>query len=127
MADISDTLPLEKDVSTTSGGACRTCGCTGKNPGYEALNKEMVDIEFQLLAPGMWTLSENYEKISRVFKTKNWNGAIEFINEASAIAEGPVSHHPDIHLTMYREVEVVIWTHAMGGLTLSALFFTIRF
>jgi hypothetical protein len=30
-----------------------------------------------------------------------------------------VSHHPDIHLTMYREVEVVIWTHAMGGLTLS--------
>jgi hypothetical protein len=39
---------------------------------------------------GMWTLSENYEKLCRVFKTKNWNGAIEFINEASIIAEGPV-------------------------------------
>ena len=25
----------------------------------------------------------------------------------------------DIHLTMYRQVEVVIWTHATGGLTLS--------
>ena len=25
----------------------------------------------------------------------------------------------DIHLTMYRQIEVVIWTHAIGGLTQS--------
>lgn len=26
-------------------------------------------------------------------------------------------HHPDLHLTGYRNVEVVLWTHAIGGLT----------
>lgn len=26
-------------------------------------------------------------------------------------------HHPDLHLTGYRNVEVVLWTHAAGGLT----------
>jgi hypothetical protein len=46
MADISDT-------KTASGGACHKCGCTGKNPGYEKLNKEEVDIEFKLLSPGL--------------------------------------------------------------------------
>ena len=26
-------------------------------------------------------------------------------------------HHPDLHITGYRNVEVVLWTHAVGGLT----------
>jgi 4a-hydroxytetrahydrobiopterin dehydratase len=26
-------------------------------------------------------------------------------------------HHPDLHLTGYRNVAVELWTHAAGGLT----------
>jgi 4a-hydroxytetrahydrobiopterin dehydratase len=31
-----------------------------------------------------------------------------------AEAEG---HHPDLHLTNYRDVTIELWTHAAGGLT----------
>lgn len=127
--------------------SCPTCGCVGKNPGYGKLTNEEIDAEFATLAPGVWTLADDYMKITMEFKTRNWKGAIAFINEISVIAESDeVSHHPgngvsidahtacrslvesltfspfvlaDVHLTMYRQVEVIIWTHAIGGLTQS--------
>jgi pterin-4a-carbinolamine dehydratase len=99
---------------------CPTCGCVGKNPTYEKLTKEEIDAEMKTLATGVWQVSEDYVKISRTFKCRNWQGAVDFINQASVIAESEgVDHHPDIHLTMYRVVEVVCWTHATGGLTKS--------
>ena len=33
-----------------------------------------------------------------------------------AIAERE-SHHPDFHLTNYRDVEITLWTHKLGGIT----------
>ena len=36
--------------------------------------------------------------------------------QVAPIAED-ARHHPDLHLTNYREVEVVIYTHSQGGLT----------
>ena len=36
--------------------------------------------------------------------------AIGFLCEAA-------DHHPDLHLTNYRDVTVELWTHAAGGLT----------
>ena len=35
----------------------------------------------------------------------------------SAVAEGE-GHHPDFHLTNYRDVRVEVTTHAIGGLSL---------
>jgi pterin-4a-carbinolamine dehydratase len=99
---------------------CPTCGCVGKNPTYEKLNRQEIDAEMKTLVTGVWQVSEDYMKISRTFKCRNWQGAVDFINQASVIAESEgVDHHPDIHLTMYRVVEVVCWTHATGGLTKS--------
>lgn len=43
--------------------------------------------------------------------------AMDFINGVSAVAEEE-GHHPDFHLTNYRDVRVDVTTHAIGGLSL---------
>ena len=45
---------------------------------------------------------------------------MSFFNAASEIAEAE-GHHPDLHLQGYRNVRVVLSTHAVGGLTLPDL------
>lgn len=52
--------------------------------------------------------------ISRALVTKNWAAAMGFFNEVSAIAEEE-GHHPDLHLTGWRNVRVDLSTHAIGG------------
>ena len=42
--------------------------------------------------------------------------ALTFFNKIGQIAEEQ-DHHPDLHLTGYRNVAIEIWTHAVGGLT----------
>ena len=37
---------------------------------------------------------------------------------ASSVRPYEEGHHPDLHLTNYRDVELVISTHAIGGLSL---------
>ena len=39
-----------------------------------------------------------------------------FLNAVSEAAEKE-THHPDLHLTNWREVRLVLSTHAVGGLT----------
>ena len=41
---------------------------------------------------------------------------MEFINQVSDLAE-VAGHHPDVHLTNWREVTVVLSTHSAGGLS----------
>lgn len=73
----------------------KACGCVGKNPGFSKLTKDEIDSKFASLAPGMWRLTDDDQKIVLEFKTRNWNGAIAFINEMSVLAESvDISHHP---------------------------------
>lgn len=63
------------------------------------------------------TLGDNrVENISRSFTAKNFQSALDAINDIGLIAERE-GHHPDIHLTSYREVEIVLTTHSLGGVT----------
>ena len=41
---------------------------------------------------------------------------MEFLNAVSVVAERE-GHHPDVAIKNYRDVEVVIATHAIGGLS----------
>lgn len=41
---------------------------------------------------------------------------MDFLNAVSGIAE-TAKHHPDLHLTNWREVQVVLSTHSVGGLS----------
>ena len=54
--------------------------------------------------------------LSRKFTAKNFQAALDSINAMGAIAEEQ-EHHPDFHLTSYRNVEVTLWTHSLGGIT----------
>lgn len=65
--------------------------------------------------PG-WELHENGKGISRKYATKNFLAAVGFIGKVAGIAEAD-NHHPDIHLTGYRNLEIDLSTHAIGGLS----------
>ncbi|KAK3251655.1 hypothetical protein CYMTET_39012 [Cymbomonas tetramitiformis] len=62
-----------------------------------------------------WNLSEDRKLISRAFVAKNFVSAMNFLNSAAEVAEAE-GHHPDFHLTNYREVKIDVTTHAIGGL-----------
>ena len=73
----------------------------------------------QLSSLKLWeaTIGEDrIEKISRKFQAKNFQFAMDALNDIGKLAERE-NHHPDLHLTSYREVEIVIYTHSVGGVT----------
>mmetsp|Transcript_25798 Transcript_25798/g.28888 ORF Transcript_25798/g.28888 Transcript_25798/m.28888 type:complete len:161 (-) Transcript_25798:70-552(-) len=69
--------------------------------------------------PSMWTLKESTSgvlSLNRKYTAKNFQAAIDSIIVIGNIAELE-NHHPDLHITNYREVEIVIYTHQVNGLT----------
>jgi len=66
----------------------------------------------------LWVLVEEggVPKLSRNFQAKSFQAALNFIAAAGAVAEER-GHHPDLHLTGYRNVQVIIYTHSLSGLT----------
>jgi 4a-hydroxytetrahydrobiopterin dehydratase len=65
--------------------------------------------------PG-WKLSEDGKKIRKQWVVKDFLTAINFFNTIARIAEAD-DHHPDLHVTGYRNVTVELSTHAIGGLS----------
>jgi 4a-hydroxytetrahydrobiopterin dehydratase len=65
--------------------------------------------------PG-WKHSEDGKKIRKQWVVKDFLTAINFFNTIARIAEAD-DHHPDLHVTGYRNVTVELSTHAIGGLS----------
>ena len=63
-----------------------------------------------------WTSGDDYKKISRDFKFKNFKGAMAFVNKVAELAESE-GHHPDILIHGWNKVRLELWTHAIGGLS----------
>ncbi|MEL6107584.1 MAG: 4a-hydroxytetrahydrobiopterin dehydratase [Planctomycetota bacterium] len=63
-----------------------------------------------------WTLDESALSISRKFNCGNFVKAIALVNRIADVAESQ-QHHPDLHLTGYRHLKVVLTTHAIEGLS----------
>ncbi len=63
-----------------------------------------------------WALDPDGKRISRSWTVKNFMAGIDFFNKVAALAEEE-GHHPDLHLEGYRSVTIVLWTHAVNGLT----------
>jgi 4a-hydroxytetrahydrobiopterin dehydratase len=104
------------DISTTASSiGCSPCGCSGA----AKLTDEEIQVELQSLNPlRQWKLSEDMKVISRSIVCRHFQSAVDAINEISKVAESPdMLHHPDLHLTSYRNLEIRIYTHAAGGLT----------
>lgn len=65
--------------------------------------------------PG-WELDETAVKISRSWVAQDFMEGIRFFDAVAALAEEE-GHHPDLHLSGYRQVNIEITTHAIGGLS----------
>src|SRR5262245_51966753 len=67
------------------------------------------------MLPG-WKLSGDGVRIRKEWIVKDFMTAITFFNAIAHIAEDE-DHHPDLHLTGYRNVAIELSTHAIGGLS----------
>lgn len=63
-----------------------------------------------------WNLDESVKKISKNFIFKDFKQALLFVNKVGELAEKE-GHHPDIYLVNYKNVNIDLATHAIGGLS----------
>jgi 4a-hydroxytetrahydrobiopterin dehydratase len=89
----------------------RCAPCEG---GVPALSREEALALAQSV--GGWVIDAEAKQISRAWTVKNFMAGIDFFHKVASLAEDE-GHHPDLHLEGYRHVRVVLWTHAVGGLT----------
>lgn len=71
--------------------------------------------EYLTAVPG-WQTDDGYKKISREFILKDFRAALRFINQVGEIAEDE-GHHPNLELFSWNHVRIVLYTHAIGGLS----------
>ena len=69
-----------------------------------------------LKATPLWNLDDEGKAIYRKIHCKHFVDAMELLNRVAEIAESE-QHHPDLHLTGYRNVRIELTTHAIGGLS----------
>lgn len=85
--------------------------CEGKTA---AMTKDQAQ-SFLKQVPG-WLLEADGKSIVREYSMKNFMTAVQLINKVAEVAEAQ-GHHPDIHLTGYRRLQIDLSTHKIGGLS----------
>jgi len=107
---------LNQDIKSLTGG-CGVCR-NGTIDDVLSLNEAQRWTREKLR---LWWRLEIQEDglliLKRTLIAKNFKSAMSFLNSCGEIAE-KMGHHPDLHLTSYRTVSVVIYTHKLGGLTI---------
>jgi 4a-hydroxytetrahydrobiopterin dehydratase len=88
---------------------CVPCEGIGRAYTPAEVKSKMAEI------PG-WILAQDGKSIERAYTLKNFVACVDFINKIKGIAEDEM-HHPDLHLTGYKNLKVVLYTHALGGVT----------
>lgn len=88
--------------------------CVSCETGTRALASDQV--REMLPSVSEWKLTPDGKRIRREWRVRDFMTALEFFQRIAAIAEEE-DHHPDLHLSGYRNVAIEIWTHAVGGLT----------
>ena len=63
-----------------------------------------------------WQMTDDHKMIYREFILLDFTTAVDLIDRIALIAEDE-KHHPDIHLTQYRNLRVGLTTHDVGGLS----------
>lgn len=90
-------------------GTCKPC-----EGGVEKMRPD--EARRQLEQVEGWQLSPDGTAITRSWTRKNFVDALSFLNRIGEIAEAE-QHHPDLHLTGYKNVRVALMTHAIDGLS----------
>lgn len=63
-----------------------------------------------------WILSEDGSSLRRELRLASFREAVQLIDDVARVAEAE-NHHPDLHLTGYRNLVVELSTHAVHGLS----------
>ncbi|MGF1582193.1 MAG: 4a-hydroxytetrahydrobiopterin dehydratase [Gemmataceae bacterium] len=98
--------------ATTDLTAKKCVPCEG---GVPTLTPEEIE-KFGKEVHADWKVINDGKMIRRDWKLKNFVDSLAFLNKVGEVAEDE-AHHPDLHLTGYREVAIEIMTHAIGGLS----------
>lgn len=88
--------------------------CVPCEGGVPAVSRQ--DAEGYLAGLAGWSLTEDGQAIEKKWTVKNFMAGMEFLNRVAELAEND-QHHPDLHLTGYRQVRIQLSTHAIGGLS----------
>lgn len=91
-----------------------TAKCLPCEGGVPTLDRNQA--ETFLDATPLWSMDADAKMISRKVSCKHFAEAMELLNKIADIAETE-GHHPDLHLTGYRNVRIELTTHAIGGLS----------
>jgi 4a-hydroxytetrahydrobiopterin dehydratase len=75
-----------------------------------------AELQQYLKAVPDWKLTADGQRIRREWRVMDFATALHFFQGIGQLAEAE-GHHPDLHLTSYRNVAIELWTHAVGGLT----------
>ncbi len=63
-----------------------------------------------------WQFTPDKKGIFKTFRMKDFSAAIEFMRKIADVANRE-DHHPDLHLTGYRNLRIELSTHSIGGLS----------
>ena len=101
-------------MSTTTGEELLRRTCTPCEGGVPPLHAE--EARALLDQVDGWEFADDGKRIRRRWTAKNFSAAMAFFDQIAELAERE-GHHPDLHLEGYRHVTIVVWTHAIGGLS----------
>lgn len=104
----------ESEVDALSSARLCRSRCVPCEGGVPKLNENEIAAHLEVLAG--WEIRRGPDRIRKAWTTRTFAAAMKFLNLVSELAEDE-GHHPDIHVTRYRYVEIEIWTHAIGGLS----------
>lgn len=101
---------MSNDIATElTGKHCVPC-----EGGVPALSQQQVQKYLSGLTA--WKLTGDSKKIRREWRVKDFATALDFFRRVGELAEAD-GHHPDLHLTGYRNVAIEMTTHAIDGLS----------
>ncbi len=78
----------------------------------------LQESQSQLAAIPQWKLTDDGKWIQRSLRFKNFVQVVDCIHQIAELAESE-AHHPDLHLTGYRNLRIDLSTHAIGGLSVN--------
>jgi len=87
--------------------------CVPCEGGVPPFGPEEIKKYLSQLKKGWQVLGD--EKIKKLFKFEDFKEAMAFVNNVAELAESE-GHHPDIIIN-YSKVDIIIWTHKIGGLS----------
>lgn len=101
-------------MAKESAAALRDKTCQPCEGGVPPLTGD--DLQQHLRELDGWELTDGGQQIRRHWVVRDFTAGVKFLQQVAEIAEQE-GHHPDLHLTGYRNVLIELTTHAIGGLS----------